>query len=123
MDFTKSFLPILFLICIVPLQPYCNAKQRDFFFREFVQKSFSTSSRYNIFVNDITLCPSLTPRTSPPANVHDLRPDDIKVIMALGDSITAGFQADAICDGNNNTANKLYEFRGVSYAMGGDTGA
>ncbi|CAG8601318.1 4500_t:CDS:2, partial [Cetraspora pellucida] len=124
MDFTKSFLSILlFLICILKSQQYCNAKQIDVFFQEFVQKPFSTSSQYNIFVNDITLCPSLTPRTSPPASVHDLRPDDIKVIMALGDSITAGFQADATCDENNNTANKLYEYRGVSYAMGGDTGA
>ncbi|CAG8794772.1 12065_t:CDS:2, partial [Gigaspora rosea] len=86
------------------------------------QKIFSTSSRYNVFVNDIALCPPLTPRISPPANVHDLRPDDIKMIMALGDSITAGFLANAVCD-ENNTTMKLHEYRGVSYAMGGDIGA
>lgn len=30
-------------------------------------------------------CPSLAPRSSPPSNIRDLRPDDIKVIGALGD--------------------------------------
>lgn len=36
------------------------------------------------FVSDISECPPLSPR-SPPESVHDLRPDDIKVIGALGD--------------------------------------
>ncbi len=35
-------------------------------------------------VSDIRDCPPLTSRT-PPKSVHDLRPDDIKVIGALGD--------------------------------------
>ncbi|CAG8558485.1 11190_t:CDS:2 [Gigaspora margarita] len=118
MNFTKSFFSILFLIYILP---HCNA-QINFISSKLTQKIFSTSSQYNVFVNDIALCPPLTPRISPPANVHDLRPDDIKMIMALGDSITAGFLANAICD-ENNTTMKLHEYRGVSYAMGGDIGA
>lgn len=30
-------------------------------------------------------CPSLKPRASPAVKVNDLRPDDIKVVAALGD--------------------------------------
>ena len=35
-------------------------------------------------------CPSLPPLTKPAKTVYELRPQDIKVVMALGDSITAG---------------------------------
>ncbi|CAG8569123.1 1584_t:CDS:10 [Diversispora eburnea] len=59
------------------------------------------------------------------SNVHDLRPDDIKLILALGDSITTAFGAGAKCKnngGDNNHLEELYEYRGVSYAMGGDDG-
>ncbi|KAI8585413.1 hypothetical protein BDZ88DRAFT_22688 [Geranomyces variabilis] len=41
-------------------------------------------------VANITECPPLTPRATIPTSVTDIRPDDIKVYMALGDSITAG---------------------------------
>lgn len=30
-------------------------------------------------------CPRLTPRNSPPTSVRDLRPDDIRIVMGLGD--------------------------------------
>jgi len=35
-------------------------------------------------------CPPLPPLVRPARNVDELRPQDIKVVMALGDSITAG---------------------------------
>ena len=35
-------------------------------------------------------CPPLPPLSRSARNVYELRPQDIKVIMALGDSITAG---------------------------------
>ncbi|GFZ44598.1 hypothetical protein JCM24511_02322 [Saitozyma sp. JCM 24511] len=38
-------------------------------------------------------CPALTPRSIPPRDARDVRPDDIRVVAALGDSITAGFLA------------------------------
>ena len=37
------------------------------------------------YVKEISECPHLKPRSSPPAGPHDLRPDDIKVVAALGD--------------------------------------
>ncbi|RKP06758.1 GDSL lipase/esterase [Thamnocephalis sphaerospora] len=65
-------------------------------------------------------CPALAPRATGPRDVHDLRVDDIKVVMALGDSISAGFAAK-----RKSVFNPMqtYEFRGVSYAAGGDPGA
>jgi len=59
-------------------------------------------------------CPPLTPHV--PENVNDLRPDDIKVIMTLGDSITAGF-------GIQGSSGLLNEYRGLSWSIGGDDDA
>ncbi len=35
-------------------------------------------------------CPKLPPLQHPAKSVYELRPQDIKVIMSLGDSVTAG---------------------------------
>ena len=35
-------------------------------------------------------CPPLPPLNRTARNVYELRPQDIKVVMAMGDSITAG---------------------------------
>jgi phospholipase B1 len=44
------------------------------------------------------------------ASVHSLRPGDIDLVMALGDSVTAGLFAD----------DSIYELRGISFATGGN---
>ncbi|KAG8904239.1 hypothetical protein FRB99_002059 [Tulasnella sp. 403] len=84
------------------------------------------------FVRNLTQCPPLPPRGSPPKNVHDLsqiclrapttfrRPDDFSVVMAVGDSITAGAFAEGI---RQDIVTSFAEWRGVSYAGGGDPGA
>lgn len=59
------------------------------------------------------VCPALSARTEPPRGAHDLRPDDIGLVLALGDSMTAGF---ALKGG-------LAEYRGQSFSAGGDPGA
>jgi len=41
-------------------------------------------------------CPALPPLTQPAKTVYELRPQDIKVVMALGDSITAGTEVTRI---------------------------
>ncbi|KAI8055011.1 GDSL-like Lipase/Acylhydrolase-domain-containing protein [Syncephalis plumigaleata] len=71
-------------------------------------------------VTNFDQCPKLAPRVKAAAHVRDLRYDDIKVVMALGDSITAGFSAKpkSFLD-----VKRIFEFRGVSYAIGGDPGA
>eukprot|EP01114_Cavostelium_apophysatum_P007810 TRINITY_DN19995_c0_g1_i1.p1 TRINITY_DN19995_c0_g1~~TRINITY_DN19995_c0_g1_i1.p1 ORF type:complete len:383 (-),score=50.59 TRINITY_DN19995_c0_g1_i1:81-1229(-) len=62
-------------------------------------------------------CPNLPP--SPPAtNVNKLRPSDIKVVMAIGDSITAGFgmHSGRFWD----VMEALVEYRGDVFSIGGD---
>lgn len=66
--------------------------------------------------NPIDVCPPLPPRNA--TSVHDLRPSDIKVVMAMGDSMTAGF---AIM--GRSTISLLDEWRGLSGFVGGDPGA
>jgi phospholipase B1 len=61
-------------------------------------------------------CPVIAASTSNPTSVHALRPNDIKVVGALGDSITAGFGARA-----TNLINLLTESRGASWIIGGDS--
>ncbi|KAI8969712.1 hypothetical protein BDB01DRAFT_855572 [Pilobolus umbonatus] len=73
-------------------------------------------------VNSISECPKLTARTAP-TKVSDLRPDDIKLTGALGDSIMAGFALEGITHGTIIHPTSIYEYRGQSYGGGGDDGA
>lgn len=72
------------------------------------------------YAEDIRQCPMLEPRAQAPRDVRDLRPDDIGVIMALGDSATAGFGAKLISILETNI---LQEYRGLSFSIGGDPNA
>ncbi|XP_029688889.1 phospholipase B1, membrane-associated isoform X1 [Takifugu rubripes] len=60
-------------------------------------------------------CTNMAPSDSVPTSVHRLRPADIKVIAALGDSITTGFGAKA-----KNLLQLRTEYKGVSWSIGGD---
>ncbi|KAI9496150.1 hypothetical protein BDB00DRAFT_738428, partial [Zychaea mexicana] len=70
-------------------------------------------------------CPQLAARSSPPAGPHDLRPDDIKVIAAMGDSIMAGFALEGNDPDGSGILNisSITEYRGQSWGIGGDPGA
>ncbi|XP_075125593.1 phospholipase B1, membrane-associated [Leptodactylus fuscus] len=50
-----------------------------------------------------------------PESVHKLRPGDIKVVAALGDSLTAAFGAKS-----TSLVNLAVESRGISWSIGGD---
>ncbi|KAJ8663321.1 hypothetical protein O0I10_000560 [Lichtheimia ornata] len=67
-------------------------------------------------------CPRLPPREGA-KSVQDLRPDDIRLVMGIGDSVMAGFGAKGIVNNRFISLNTLKENRGVSFAMGGDPGA
>ncbi|KAI1895188.1 hypothetical protein AGOR_G00103740 [Albula goreensis] len=60
-------------------------------------------------------CRDLAPSNSVPTSVHRLRPADIKVVAAVGDSISAGFGAKS-----KNLLQLKNEYRGVSWSIGGD---
>ncbi|KAF7667277.1 hypothetical protein LDENG_00069390, partial [Lucifuga dentata] len=60
-------------------------------------------------------CVDVAPSNTVPTSVHKLRPADIKVVAALGDSSTAGTGAKAKHLFNLNT-----EYKGISWSIGGD---
>ena len=60
-------------------------------------------------------CTDLAPSPEVPSSVHKLRPGDINVIAAVGDSITAGFAENA-----TNILNIFTEWRGISWSIGGE---
>nr|XP_046228514.1 phospholipase B1, membrane-associated-like [Scatophagus argus] len=62
-------------------------------------------------------CKNLGPSPSTPTSVHQLRPGDIKVVAAVGDSLTAG---NGIASGQNDIMDVLREYRGLSWSIGGD---
>lgn len=73
-----------------------------------------------VFVSSLSQCPAVSARSSPPTSVNDLRPDDISYTMAIGDSISAGAFSRGI---QSNLLLSFSEWRGQSYAGGGDSGA
>ncbi|KAI9255158.1 hypothetical protein BDA99DRAFT_562429 [Phascolomyces articulosus] len=91
----------------------------------FIQQTAALAG--STYASSISECPQLTPRTTGPTSPRDLRPDDIKVIAALGDSIMAGFALEGINDGEGGTGilniSAVTEFRGQSWGIGGDDGA
>lgn len=60
-------------------------------------------------------CPALPSIYEKPTSVHQLRPSDIQVVGAIGDSLTAANGAGA-----SNVLELLKEYRGVSWGIGGD---
>nr|XP_054604128.1 phospholipase B1, membrane-associated [Nothobranchius furzeri] len=62
-------------------------------------------------------CEDLSSSPSTPTSVHELRPGDIRVIAAVGDSLTAG---NGIASGPNDILDVLRQYRGLSWSIGGD---
>ncbi|XP_041827298.1 phospholipase B1, membrane-associated isoform X2 [Melanotaenia boesemani] len=60
-------------------------------------------------------CANTAPSNSVPTSVHRLRPADIKVVAAVGDSLTAAFGAKA-----KSLLELKTEYRGVAWSIGGD---
>ena len=58
-------------------------------------------------------CPQLPPLTNPAKTVYELRPQDIKVIMAIGDSVTAGIKLPSAC--TSVSSRKIYIWRRSSH--------
>lgn len=75
-----------------------------------VQKPFPETQPFFCDANG----PGARTRNGPPQSVHRLRPGDIDVIGAIGDSLTAGNGALA-----TNLNQLLIENKGVSWSIGG----
>ncbi|XP_056873577.1 phospholipase B1, membrane-associated-like [Takifugu flavidus] len=62
-------------------------------------------------------CEDLSSSPSIPTSVHKLRPGDIKVVAAVGDSLTAG---NGIAASPHNILDVLTQYRGLSWSIGGE---
>ncbi|XP_041950493.1 phospholipase B1, membrane-associated-like [Alosa sapidissima] len=62
-------------------------------------------------------CMDRSPSPVPPTSVHEVRPADIKVVAAIGDSLTAG---NGLGASPNNLLQVLVQYRGLSWCVGGD---
>uniref|UniRef100_A0AC34Q984 Lipase_GDSL domain-containing protein n=1 Tax=Panagrolaimus sp. JU765 TaxID=591449 RepID=A0AC34Q984_9BILA len=63
-------------------------------------------------------CPNLMgPSSTNPTNVHSIRPGDIKIVAALGDSLTAANGAGAP---KGDAVAVLLQYRGLAFQGGGD---
>ncbi|OBS68523.1 hypothetical protein A6R68_02939, partial [Neotoma lepida] len=61
------------------------------------------------------LCTEQNPSSSVPSSVHELRPADIKVVAAMGDSLTTALGARP-----SESSNLTTPWRGLSWSIGGD---
>ncbi|NWV35914.1 PLB1 Phospholipase, partial [Grantiella picta] len=61
------------------------------------------------------LCEDRSPSSPPATSVHSLKPADVKIVAALGDSLTAGsgIASDTLQD-------VITQYRGLSWSIGGD---
>ncbi|KAJ3328933.1 hypothetical protein HDU76_009010, partial [Blyttiomyces sp. JEL0837] len=84
----------------------------------------STTHQTSQVLRSLQSCPPLRKRNPKPTSVRDLRIDEINVIAALGDSITAAFAAKGLENpGEVLELKNTDENRGISFAIGGDEGA
>ncbi|CAJ0966214.1 unnamed protein product [Ranitomeya imitator] len=63
-------------------------------------------------------CSDLSASPVKPTSVHRLRPADINVVAALGDSLTAG---NGIASNPNDVLDVIKQYRGLSWSIGGDS--
>lgn len=77
----------------------------------------------SLFKTDYRSCPKLKPRLFGARSVHDVRPDEIKAIMSIGDSIMTGFgtRLRSLSDVWSGRVSAWTEYRGTSFVMGNDS--
>ncbi|XP_019404135.1 PREDICTED: phospholipase B1, membrane-associated [Crocodylus porosus] len=106
------------------LQARCPSQEHPYFFtyKNSNYLSFPVTSHTEALSQERSYgtsvpCPDRSPSNSVPVSVHNLRPADIKVIAALGDSLTAGSGAAAK---PNDVLDVLTQYRGLSWSIGGN---
>ncbi|TKS76262.1 Phospholipase B1, membrane-associated [Collichthys lucidus] len=98
----------------------CPTEDRPFLRTEGNSPSYhhgDASPSLHSFTGTEMTCEDLGPSASTPTSVHELRPGDIKVVAALGDSLTAG---NGIGSKPNDVLDVLSQYRGLSFSIGGN---
>ncbi|XP_045917362.1 phospholipase B1, membrane-associated-like [Micropterus dolomieu] len=98
----------------------CPTEDRPFLRTEGNSPSYDHSNASPLihpFTGTEMPCEDLSPSPSTPTSVHELRPGDIKVVAAVGDSLTAG---NGLASSQSNILDVLRQYRGLSWSIGGD---
>ncbi|XP_075719885.1 phospholipase B1, membrane-associated [Rhinoderma darwinii] len=109
---TLNFIDKIQLRCPTPTQPYL---------RTYINSNYNypipepTPKPVDNWGSDMNCLGFTSSSNSIPKSVHQLRPGDIKVVAALGDSLTAAFGAKS-----TSLSNLVTEWRGISWSIGGD---
>ncbi|CAN9507737.1 unnamed protein product [Ophioblennius macclurei] len=82
--------------------------------KEALNQEFPEKTRPATFKHPLFQCPDMSPSPSVPSSVEFVKAADIKVIAALGDSLTTGIGANA-----TTVLGIPIEFRHVSWSIGG----
>nr|XP_040017398.1 phospholipase B1, membrane-associated isoform X3 [Gasterosteus aculeatus aculeatus] len=82
--------------------------------KEALSKEFPEKTRPASFNQPVFQCPDMSPSSSVPSSVEFVKAADIKVIAALGDSLTTAIGANA-----TTVLGIPIEFRHVSWSIGG----
>ncbi|XP_025976943.1 phospholipase B1, membrane-associated [Dromaius novaehollandiae] len=84
------------------------------FLRTYKNRNYTYSNQTPSYGSQL-LCEDWTSSSPSAASVHALKPADVKIIAALGDSLTAGIgiASDSLMDLST-------EYRGLSWSIGGD---
>ncbi|XP_061603035.1 phospholipase B1, membrane-associated [Cololabis saira] len=104
--------------------PSCSVKGEDWWWKyeqgirhysqEALNKEFPEKTRPVSFKHPVFHCPDMSPSPSIPSSVEFVKAADIKVIAALGDSLTTAIGANA-----TTVLGIPIEFRHVSWSIGG----
>ncbi|XP_055086955.1 phospholipase B1, membrane-associated isoform X2 [Periophthalmus magnuspinnatus] len=97
-------------------QPYLRTQMNSPAEKE--QRAHSTApAAVDVYYGTELPCTHRSPSASPPTSVHEVRPADIKVVAAVGDSLTA---ANGVGAKDNNLLGVMTQYRGLSWSIGGD---
>ncbi|XP_063184728.1 phospholipase B1, membrane-associated [Chroicocephalus ridibundus] len=111
-DFTK----MLQVQCPSQENPYLFTYRNSNYSSSLETSNTKEISQERIYGTDIP-CFDRDPSDTVPVSVHNLKPADIRVIAALGDSLTAG---NGAASKPHDVADVLTQYRGVSWSVGGN---
>ncbi|XP_068574153.1 phospholipase B1, membrane-associated-like isoform X2 [Cebidichthys violaceus] len=102
--------------CPTQEQPFLRTNKNSPTKRAGIVNNNASTLTYPVMGTEIP-CTDRSPSPTTPTSVHELRPGDVKVVAAVGDSLTA---ANGVGAKNDNLLLVINEYRGLSWSIGGD---
>lgn len=108
--------PLLHIPCPSPERPFLRTQMNSPADKEQRAHSKAPAALDSVLGTDVP-CTERSPSISTPTSVHAVRPADVRVVAAVGDSLTA---ANGVGAEPNNLLQVIIEYRGLSWSIGGD---